>query len=149
MPETPDDGLHPDAPRQKSPVKWMVLMLLIVIAATIPTLWGKEKISIKASPTIPELSPLAQHGRTVINARCAECHGVDGTGGSRKGPPILHSMYREEVFPDFVFKRSVLEGKREKNWRFGPMPPNEGMSERDVDGVIAFVREVQTATGIQ
>jgi len=90
MPETPDDGLHPDAPRQKSPVKWMVLMLLIVIAATIPTLGGKEKNSIKASPTIPELSPLAHPGRTVINARCAVRQRVEGTDGSRTRPPVLH-----------------------------------------------------------
>lgn len=143
------DGMHPDAPRQKSPLKWMVLMMLILVAATIPTLWGKEKISIKASPTIPELSASAQHGRVVLNERCADCHGIDGTGGSRKGPPILHSMYRREIFPDFQFKRSVLDGKREKNWRFGPMEPVKGLSDEDINGVIAFVREVQDATGIE
>lgn len=141
--------IDPNAPRQKSPLKWMALMLVILVAATLPTLWGKEKISIKASPKIPELSALAQQGRVVLNERCSECHGVDGTGGSRKGPPILHSMYRREIFPDFVFKRSVLEGKREKNWRFGPMAPVEGLSDQDLDGIIAFVREVQDASGIE
>ena len=143
------DDMHPDAPRQKSPIKWMALMMVTLIILTITTMWGDEKISIKASPKIPELSPLAQHGRKVINEKCADCHGVDGTGGSRKGPPILHTMYRDEIFPDFVFRRSVLEGKREKNWRFGPMPAMPDLSEEDVNGAIAFVREVQTATGVQ
>lgn len=141
--------IHPDAPRQKSPLKWMALMMVTLIVLTITTMWGDEKISIKASPVIPQLSASAEHGRTIINTQCAECHGVDGTGGSRKGPPILHSMYRAEIFPNFVFKRSVLEGKREKNWRFGPMPAMPELSEADVNGVIAFVREVQTATGIE
>lgn len=146
---TDDPQMHPDAPQHKSPIKWMLLMMVILIIATITTMWGDEKISIKASPTIPELSVSAQLGRTIINARCADCHGVDMTGGSRKGPPILHSMYREEIFPDFVFKRSVLEGKREKNWRFGPMPAQEGLSDEEVDGIIAFVRELQNATGMK
>lgn len=142
-------NIHPDAPRHKSPVLWMGLVMLILVVLTTMTMWGKEKISIKASPVIPELSAAAQHGREVINAKCAECHGVDGTGGSRKGPPILHPMYRDEIFPDFQFKRSVREGKREKNWRFGPMPAMPDLSDEDIDGVIAFVREVQTATGVQ
>ena len=146
---TDDPQVHPDAPRQKSPLKWMALMMVTLIILTITTMWGDEKISIKASPTIPELSASALHGREIINTQCAECHGVDGTGGSRKGPPILHSMYRDEIFPDFVFKRSVLEGKREKNWRFGPMPAMPDLSDEDVDGVIAFVREVQRATGMK
>lgn len=147
--EPQSTDIHPDAPRQKSPIKWMALMMVTLIVLTITTMWGDEKISIKATPIIPELSASAQHGRTIINAQCAECHGIDGTGGSRKGPPILHSMYRAEIFPDFVLKRSILEGKREKNWRFGPMPAMPELSEADVNGVIAFVREVQTATGIQ
>lgn len=142
--------MHPDAPQQKSPLKWMALVMVTLIVLTITTMWGKEKISIKATPIIPaQLSAGAQHGRTIINERCIDCHGVDGTGGSRKGPPILHPMYRNEIFPDFVFKNSVLNGKREKNWRFGPMAPVEGLSDADVDDVIAFVREVQAATGVQ
>ena len=143
------DGMHPDAPRQKSPIKWMLLMLATIIVASTIMLMGNEKISIKATPTIPELTPLAQHGRVVISEKCADCHGVDGTGGSRNGPPMLHPMYRDEIFPDFVFKRSVREGKREKNWRFGPMPAMPDLSDKDIDGVIAFVREVHTATGVK
>lgn len=143
------DDLHPDAPRQKSPLKWMALMMGVLVVLTTFTMWGKEKISIKASPKIPVLSAQAQHGRDVINAKCSECHGVDGTGGSRKGPPILHSQYRREIFPDYQFKRAMFEGKREKNWRFGAMSPVEGLSEADADAVIAFVREIQDFNGVE
>lgn len=140
--------VDPNAPHHKPPYLWMGLMLVVLVGLTTRSMWGEEKISLKASPTIPELSQAAQHGRVVINEKCQECHGVDGTGGTRTGPPILHSMYREEVFPDFQFKRSVLEGKREKNWRFGPMPPVKGLSDTDLTDIIAFVREVQKASGI-
>ena len=136
-------------PRHKSPVLWMGLIMLTLVILTTLTMWGKEKVSIKASPIIPELSEQAQYGRTVINTQCAECHGVDGTGGSAKGPPILHPMYRRAVYPDHHFKKMVREGKREKNWRFGPMPAFPDISDRDIDAVIAFVREVQIATHVE
>lgn len=143
------NNIHPDAPRHKSPVLWMGLLMLVLVVLTVISMWGKEKVSIKATPKIPMLTEQAKNGRVVMNAKCAECHGVDGTGGSRKGPPIMHAMYRDEVFPDFQFKRSVLEGKREKNWRFGAMPAMPEMSESDVDDIIAFVREVQFANNVE
>ena len=147
---TNKNEIDPNAPTQKSPLKWMALMIVVLVAATIPTLWGKEKISLKATPKFPaQLSAEAQHGRDVINEKCADCHGVDGTGGSRKGPPILHSMYRREIFPDILFRQAMVHGKREKNWRFGPMEPVAGITEDDIVGVIAFVRELQDATGIE
>lgn len=153
QPNTPSErkveGVDPSAPVHKSPVKWMGLVMVILVVLTAITLLGKEKVSIKASPRIPELSELAQHGRKVINARCAECHGVDGTGGSKKGPPMLHPMYREAVYPDYHFKRVVREGKAEKNWRFGPMPAIPDISDDDLDAVVAFVREVQKATNVE
>jgi len=143
------NNIHPDAPRHKSPILWMGLVMLTLVILTTITMWGREKVSIKASPTIPELSAQARQGRVVLNAKCAECHGVDGTGGSKKGPPILHPMYRTEIFPDYQFKRSVREGKREKNWRFGPMPAMPELSDADLDAAIAFVREVQKASGVE
>lgn len=145
----PNRSIHPDAPRQKSPLKWMGLVMGALVALTIMTMWGRERVSIKANPVIPDLSEKAQLGRELMNAKCADCHGVDGTGGSKKGPPLLHAMYREEVFPAHQFKRSILEGKREKNWRFGPMPAMPELGDDNVDAIIAFVREVQAANGVK
>ncbi|MBL4748903.1 MAG: cytochrome c [Magnetovibrio sp.] len=145
----PNITVKTDAPVAKSPLKWMGLVMLILAVLTTMSMWGREKISIKASPIIPELSAKATHGRELINAQCADCHGVDGTGHSTKGPPLLHPMYREEIFPDFHFKRVLREGRPQNNWRFGPMPAQPQLSDADMVDIIAFVREVHTATGVQ
>jgi mono/diheme cytochrome c family protein len=148
--ENPIDsqGLHPDAPRHKSPIKWMALVALSLVALTTYAMWGQEKISIKATVTIPPLTASAQHGRAIFATACQDCHGVDGAGGSRKGQPLIHPMYRENQFPDFVFKKSIRDGKREKNWRFGPMPALDTLTEQQIDEVTEFVRAVQNASGI-
>jgi len=141
-------GLHPDAPRMGSPIKWMALAVLTFVVLTGMTLWGKEKISIKATVTIPELSEAGQRGRQLFAVSCQECHGVDGAGGTRTGPPLIHPMYRENLFPDYVFSKVIREGKREKNWRFGPMKALENLDEQQVEDVIVFVRAAQIASGI-
>lgn len=145
----PDIGVASDAPSHKAPMLWMGLVMLTLVVLTFFSMWGREKISIRASPIIPELSALAQTGRDIINTQCMACHGVDGTGFSKKGPPLLHPMYREEIFPDFHFKRVLREGRPQKNWRFGPMPSQPQLSDADMNGIIAFVREVHTATGVE
>jgi len=147
-PPMADDGLHPDAPRHGSPVKWMGLVMLTLVALTTYSMWGKEKISIKATVTIPELSASARLGRDVFAKACAECHGIDGAGGTRTGPPLVHPMYRQNLYPDHLFKKVVRDGKREKNWRFGPMEPVKGLTAQQIDDVTAFVREVQNASGV-
>jgi len=143
-----DQGLHPDAPRQSSPIKWMLLVMLTLVALTTYSMWGREKISIKASVTIPTLDAAGQRGREVFAQSCQECHGVDGAGGTRTGPPLIHPMYRENLYPDYVLKKVIREGKREKNWRFGPMEAVKDLNDQQVDDVALFVRAVQNASGI-
>jgi len=36
-----------------------------------------------------------------------------------------------------------------RHWRFGDMPPVEGLSRRDVAAIVAYVRELQRANGIR
>jgi len=141
-------GLHPDAPRHGSPIKWMLLVMMTLVALTTYSMWGRERISIKATVTVPELSEAGVRGRQVFAEACQDCHGVDGAGGTRTGQPLIHPMYRESQYPDYVFKKVIREGKREKNWRFGPMPALKQLSERQIDDVTAFVREAQVASGI-
>jgi len=141
--------IDPNAPVSKSPVKWMFLALVGFAVILLAPEWSRQKISMTATPTIPELSPLAQKGRTLINAQCKECHGVDGTGGTRKGPPLLHPTYRAAVYPDAEFKKALKEGARERIWRFGPMPAQPQLSDTDVNAIISFVRSVQIASGVK
>jgi len=146
----PNIGVHSDAPRHKQgPLLWMGMLMLLIVVLTTMSMWGREKISIKASPKIPVLSASAQLGRNIINTQCAKCHGVDGTGDSKDGPPLLHPMYREEVYPDHHFKRVLKEGRPQTNWRFGPMPAQPQLSDEDINGVIAYIREVHISTGVR
>ena len=145
---TDSDGLHPDAPRQGSPWKWMLLMMAILVVLTTFTMWGRETISIKASVVVPELTTEQQAGRVAFAKYCQECHGADASGGSRTGQPLIHPMYRENVFPDHVFKKAIRDGKREKNWRFGEMPPTKGITEAQIDNITSYIRAVQIASGI-
>ena len=148
-PESMDaQGLHPDAPRHSSPIKWMALVAVTLVTLTTISMWDDEKISIKASVTIPPLSEAGQRGREVFATSCQECHGVDGAGGTRTGPPLIHPMYRENLYPDFVLKKVIREGKREKNWRFGPMKALKDLSDQQVDDVAIFIRAAQVASGI-
>ncbi|MCW8914357.1 MAG: c-type cytochrome [Magnetovibrio sp.] len=143
-----DSGLHPDAPRHNSPWKWMLLMMAILVVLTTISMWGREKISIKATVVVPELDAAQQSGRAVFAEKCQDCHGVDGSGGSPKGPPLIHPMYRANLYPDYVFKKVLRDGKREKNWRFGAMPATKGITDQQIDNVTAFVRAAQIASGI-
>ena len=141
-------GLHPDAPRHSSPIKWMALVAVTLVTLTTISMWGNEKISIKASVTIPPLSEAGLRGRAVFAKSCQECHGVDGAGGTRTGPPLIHPMYRENLYPNFVLKNVIRDGKREKNWRFGPMEALKDLDEQQVDDVTVFIRAAQVASGI-
>jgi len=145
----PNIGVNDDAPVQKSPVKWMLMLLALIIVLTAGTLWKREKISLKATPHFPELTVSGKLGRIIVNEQCAECHGEDATGNSRNGPPLMHPMYREEIFPDFHFRRVLKEGRPSRAWQFGPMPAQPQLSDEDITNVIAFIREVHDATGVE
>jgi hypothetical protein len=43
---------------------------------------------------------------------------------------------------------AVKNGVRAHHWRFGDMPPVEGVSDEDATKIVAYVRELQRANGI-
>jgi mono/diheme cytochrome c family protein len=97
--------------------------------------------------TLPELSELAQQGQSVFGANCAICHGENGSG-SDKGPPLIHVIYEPSHHADMAFVMAMRNGVRAHHWPFGDMAPVEGLSLADMEAIIAFVREVQVANGI-
>lgn len=97
--------------------------------------------------SLPALSGAALQGQVLFNANCARCHGVNGSG-SDMGPPLIHKIYEPSHHADFAFHRAVEYGVRAHHWRFGNMPAVPGLSETDVDAIIAFVRAVQRENGI-
>jgi len=97
---------------------------------------------------LPVLSELGIAGQQVFQNRCTECHGENG-GGTEQGPPLIHRIYEPSHHADIAFVRAIQNGSRAHHWPFGDMPPVEGLSAADIQAVIAFVREVQAAHGIE
>jgi mono/diheme cytochrome c family protein len=96
---------------------------------------------------MPELSALAQRGARAFEGNCSACHGTNA-GGTTNGPPLVHRIYEPSHHGDFAFRRAAHAGVRPHHWRFGAMP-KVGVSDRELDSIIAYVRELQRANGIR
>ena len=80
--------------------------------------------------------------------RHAACHGANAAG-TEAGPPLVHKIYEPSHHGDYAFEMAVANGVRAHHWRFGDMPPQPAMTKADLQNVIAYVREVQRANGIE
>ena len=88
-------------------------------------------------------------GQRVFNAVCAACHGDNAAGKMGSGPPLVHKIYEPSHHGDMAFLLAVQNGVRAHHWRFGNMPPQDGLTRADVMAVVAYVRELQQANGIE
>ena len=103
-----------------------------------------------AAVSVPgTLSARAQAGQRTYDANCASCHGRNAAGQDGVAPPLVHVIYEPGHHGDESFQRAVARGVRAHHWRFGDMPPVEGLTRRDVAGIVAYVRELQHANGIR
>ena len=89
----------------------------------------------------------AADGEALFSANCSECHGKTGEGTNR-GPPLVHKIYEPGHHPDFAFLNAVRNGVRSHHWNFGDMPPVTGVSDDEVESIIAYVRNLQREGGI-
>ena len=96
---------------------------------------------------IPALTEVAKLGETTFGENCSMCHGANAVG-TEQGPPLVHIIYEPSHHNDGSFYRAVAQGVRGHHWRFGNMPPIERVGEEDVTKIIAYVRELQRANGI-
>ena len=101
-----------------------------------------------AGITVPELSGAAAEGAGLFAKYCVECHG-ENAAGSDKGPPLIHKYYEPGHHPDQAFLVAALYGVRRHHWKFGNMPPVEGISQDEVIKIVTFVRAVQRDNGIR
>lgn len=101
-----------------------------------------------AAVMVPELSALAALGKTLFDANCADCHGANAAGQDGVAPPLVHIIYEPSHHSDASFHLAVQNGVRAHHWSFGDMPPVEGVGEADVTAIIAYIRELQRANGI-
>ncbi len=97
---------------------------------------------------VPVLDGEALEGEAVFNAKCATCHGSDAAGKDEVAPPLVHKIYEPSHHGDMAFLLAVRQGVRAHHWPFGDMPPVEGLTERDVAMIVAYVRTLQRENGI-
>ena len=88
-------------------------------------------------------------GQIAFERNCATCHGKNGAGGTGKAPPLIHPIYEPGHHPDAAFLRAVMMGVQAHHWGFGDMPPVEGITEKEVELIATYIREIQRANGIE
>ena len=99
-----------------------------------------------ALPT--SFSQEAELGKQAFEANCVACHGVNAAGVDGSGPPLVHKIYEPSHHGDLSFFMAAQNGVRAHHWPFGNMPPVEGVTEDEVKNIIAYIRELQRANGI-
>ena len=95
------------------------------------------------------LSAKARSGLESFEANCAACHGRNAAGQFGIAPPLVHAIYEPGHHGDESFQRAVALGAPAHHWGFGDMPPVEGLTRGDVDEIVAYIRELQRANGIE
>jgi mono/diheme cytochrome c family protein len=93
-------------------------------------------------------SAAAQLGERAFNAKCAVCHGKNAAGQNGVAPPFVNQIYRPGHHGDVAFQLAVKNGVRSHHWRFGNMPPQQGLTQADVKNIVAYIRELQRENGI-
>ncbi len=102
-----------------------------------------------ASVTLPDvLEGPALIGKTAFDAKCAVCHGANAAGQNGVAPPLVHKIYEPSHHGDESFQLAVVNGVRAHHWKFGNMMPVDGLTRGDVKNIVAYVRTLQRANGI-
>jgi mono/diheme cytochrome c family protein len=127
----------------------IVIAVMIAGAALIVSRFLSASDRVEAvNVIVPErLSGLAQSGKALFEANCAECHGQIG-GGTDHGPPLVHDIYNPGHHADISFLLAARNGVRAHHWPFGNMPPQPQVNEAQVEAIVRYVRELQAANGI-
>lgn len=86
-------------------------------------------------------------GKKKFQENCSTCHGK-WLEGTKIGPPLLHGFYKPSHHSDQAFYRAALKGVFQHHWKFGPMPKIEGISRKDMDKVVPFIRWLQQEKGL-
>ena len=124
-----------------------VALIVLIGAATFFSTHQRSAGKRSVSVHVPELSPSAKRGARSFEASCARCHGIHASG-SENGPPLVHRIYEPSHHGDASIRRAVSMGVKPHHWRFGPMPRID-VSDRELESIIVYIRELQRANGIR
>lgn len=131
-----------------------VLAALGVAGWWVPTTSKNEQpVSADGAPLVVVALPASfsdnqRLGETAFNAKCAACHGENAAGRNGFGPPLVHKIYEPSHHGDYAFEMAAQNGVTSHHWSFGDMPPVYDVTPADVAAVVAYVRVLQRANGI-
>ena len=95
-----------------------------------------------------DAAPPSARGAELYQANCASCHGSD-LRGTELGPSHLSIVYEPSHHSDDSFRSAIANGAGQHHWNFGNMPAVPGVSDADVDEIIAFIRSEQEREGFE
>lgn len=100
------------------------------------------------SVEMPQITGNGAIGQRIFETVCADCHGTNAVGVEGSGPPLIHKIYEPGHHGDEAFQRAVAVGVKSHHWRFGNMPQIQGLTRGDVTMIVAYIRQIQRANGI-
>ncbi len=133
--------------------QWVLAVVaILVVGAIVWRFYPQKAAPGEGAPivevTVPELGTQALAGKAAFDANCASCHGANAAGQDGVAPPLVHIIYEPNHHGDQAFLLAAKQGVRAHHWPFGDMPPVEGVSEAEVQRIVAYVRTLQRANGI-
>lgn len=134
----------------KSTKRWVAGALTLLVGIGIAMYAFNQRRSVDGYTVdviVPEFGESAQRGALSFDANCGRCHGTNAAG-SGNGPPLVHRLYEPAHHNDAAIRRAVRLGVQPHHWRFGSMPRVE-VRDRELNDIIAYVRELQRANGIR
>lgn len=115
--------------------------VLAGVLVLVPNAFGHEGHDLGLKVQVPLLmSPGAQSGETLYDAKCVTCHGKNAEG-THSGPSLI--PYDSRHHPDADFVNAIRLGVEEHHWNFGDMPPIADVSDDEIDDLISYIRELQ------
>lgn len=125
-------------------------LLIVVVVAVVGYGGGSEPEAPTANDTgiLPQNSALVAAGEPLYQSNCAACHGSD-LRGTAVGPSQLSIVYEPNHHGDAAYLLAVRNGVRQHHWPFGDMAPIPGLSDEDLEAIVAFVREQQRLNGFE
>ncbi|PHQ96461.1 MAG: cytochrome C [Marinosulfonomonas sp.] len=132
--------------------KLIGLAVLAVIGAITIKFWNDPITAAQPTVTVeikvPQFSTAALDGQQTFNSNCAVCHG-ENAAGTDQGPSFLQKTYGTTHHADFAITLAVKNGVRAHHWRFGSMSPVPGITDDEIAGIVAYIREMQQANGLE
>ncbi|MBL6432163.1 MAG: cytochrome c [Alphaproteobacteria bacterium] len=101
-----------------------------------------------AAVTVPPLSGAAAEGAEIFSANCASCHGANAEGRAGRAAAGACDL-RTGHHADGAFFLAVAQRVRQHHWTFGNMSPVAGVSPDEIARIVAYVRTLQRANGIE